>query len=468
MRPLRLARIVWLLAGMAMLPCQALAHSAERGFVLLLPTAHVIAGGALAVAASFFIVALIPDERFLKLFAKTKEFGLIPLPPTIVTSTLSAALLVLLIWVGFAGSRDPLENPLPLAIWTIWWVVIVLAHPVLGNAWAWLNPFAGPYALMASGWRPPLAFPSRLSYAPALLMFLVFAWFQLVYPSPEDPGKLAAAVSAYAALTLLAVFLFGPAAWLGRADPFAVFLRLLGLFSVFCRQSPTDARLALRLPGARLAEVEPMPTAGILFILLTLSSVSFDALSNSFWWLSLGGINPLDFPGRTAVMAFNTWGLIAAFLILLALFVLAVAAGWALSGRPKPFSTILGRLVLALIPISIAFHFAHYLVDILVNGQYAVLAVNDPLGRGWHMLGLEHMHVTTSFLNTASGAATIFTVQTVAIVVGHIVSVAVAHLIVAGEGLPARVGRLLETPLTVLMVAYTAFGLWTLSAPTIS
>lgn len=451
-----------------MLPCRALAHSAERGFVLLLPTAHIIAGGALAVAASFLIIALIPDKTFLGFFVKAKRLGRVPMPPPAAASVLSALFLALLIWSGFSGSRDPLENALTLTIWTVWWVVIVLIHPILGNAWAWLNPFSGPYSLIAGEPRPRLVFPDGLSYVPALLIFFAFAWFQLVYPSPEDPEKLAAAVLAYSVLTFLAVCLFGPAMWLGRADPFAIFLRLLGLFSAFCRASPKHATLTLRAPGARLADIEPMPVAGVLFILLTLSSVSFDALANTFWWLALGGVNPLDFPGRTALMGLNSWGLIAAFLVLAFLFAAAVGAGWALSGRLKPFLHVLGRFVLALIPISIAFHFAHYLVDILINGQYILLAIDDPLGRGWHVLGLDHMHVTTSFLNTASGATMIFAIQTVAIVVGHIVGVAVAHLMVVCEGLPAWAGRLLETPLTILMIAYTAFGLWTLSAPAIA
>ena len=47
----------------------------------------------------------------------------------------------------------------------------------------------------------------------------------------------------------------------------------------------------------------------MLFVLLTLSSVSFDGLSRTFWWLALGGINPLEYPGRTAVVDRNTFGL---------------------------------------------------------------------------------------------------------------------------------------------------------------
>ena len=136
---------------------------------------------------------------------------------------------MLLIAAGLLGPHDPAENLLPLAIWTMWWVVIVLLHPLFGNLWAGLNPFTGLHALAvkASGTRlarPPLAYPAWLAYWPAFLIYFAFAWFQLVDPAPEDPTRLALVVIGYLAATLAAVMVFGPERWLGRADPFAVFL----------------------------------------------------------------------------------------------------------------------------------------------------------------------------------------------------------------------------------------------------
>lgn len=150
-----------------------------------------------------------------------------------------------------------------------------------------------------------------------------------------------------------------------------------------------------------------------MLVLLILSAVSFDGLSNTFWWLSLAGINPLEFPGRTAVMGLNTLGL----------------------------------------------------TDLLVNGQYAALVLNDPLGRGWNLIGLRDFHVTQSLLNTAGGALAIFSIQTAATVTGHMLSVAVAHRLVIGMERGARLVP--ELPLAFLMVACTAFGPWLLSAPAI-
>lgn len=409
------------------------AHSAERGFVLLLPTGNIIAAGTIAVAVSFTVLLFVKDSWFKGMFACEVALGRLPLPPSRVINFVAALLFVALIWNGMNGTRDPLENLLTLTVWVLWWVVIVLLHPVIGNLWAWLNPF---------GWvraQPRFTFPA---YVPAFVIFAGFAWFQLVSPSPEDPAVLAKAVAAYLVIGFAGVLLFGTEAWLTKGDPFAIFMRLLAAAAPFHRRD--DGTLCLRLPGGGLARLAPLPVAGVLFVLLTLASVSFDGFANTFIWLSLGGINPLDYPGRTAAIGHNTLGLAGAFLLLTILYSLACRLSWHLAGR----------FVYSLIPISIAFHFAHYLTDLLVNGQYLLVA-----------LGLQETHPTASFLNTASGAFTIYSVQTISIVAGHVVGVAIGHLI-AIDLAPGNSLRH-EWPLAVLMVAYTAFGLWTLSAPAI-
>src|SRR5690554_6453126 len=46
---------------------EAFAHASNRGHVLLLPTGHYLVGGAIAVAASFLALALLPPASFAKL-----------------------------------------------------------------------------------------------------------------------------------------------------------------------------------------------------------------------------------------------------------------------------------------------------------------------------------------------------------------------------------------------------------------
>jgi hypothetical protein len=437
----------------------AMAHASGRGFVMLLPTNYVIWGGALAVLVSFVAVSLLPHRAPDKQMAE-REAGA-PSGLGVAVSLLGALMIGLIIVSGLMGPNDPAENLLPLGVWTLWWVVIVLLHPLFGNLWGVLNPFTGPHAVLMRGRAPPFSYPGWLSYWPAVVIFFAFAWFQLVYPAPEDRDVLALVLIAYLGFTLLAVLLFGPGSWLRRGDPFGVFLHQLGSAAPMSSQG-------LRLPGAGLLSLPPLPLSGTLFVLLTLSSISFDGFANTFFWLSRVGINPLDYPGRTAMMGANTLGLLGSFIVLAAFFFGAVFAGWLWSGRSAGFLKLCGRLVYSLIPISIAYHFAHYLGDTLVNLQYLAVELSDPFHTGADLLGLGDFHVTASFLNTASGTLAIFTAQTAAIVLGHIVGVAVAHAMLAETELPRAGALRLEGPLAISMVAYTAFGLWLLAAPSIA
>ena len=229
----------------------------------------------------------------------------------------------LLIVAGLVGSRDPLANPLPLFVWTVWWVGLTLLHAVFGNLWAWLNPWTGPMHLAAAHQRRAArrraSSPGRswLGYAPAIAIFLGFGWLELVYPAPDDPD--AAGVGGGG---LLAGDAGGDAGVRGdgngsqRGEPFAIFFRLVAGLSPFVVERDADSRPR---PGAGMARRAargrhpPLPLSGALFVLLTLSTVSFDGVSRTFRWLALWGINPLEFPGRSAVMAINTLGMLGAF-----------------------------------------------------------------------------------------------------------------------------------------------------------
>lgn len=455
-------RLALALAALGLMTAPALAHAAGRGFVMLLPTGWVIAGGALAVLVSFVAVSLLPR------LAMKAPAPIMPLSPGVAqgVSLVSALILAGLIVMGFVGPRDPVENLLPLAIWTLWWVGIVMLHPLFGNLWEALNPFTGPAALLRGRFgrdegAPPLRYPAWVSYWPAVLIFFGFAWFQLVWPAPEDPAILATAVLVYFAVSFAGVLGFGTKDWLGKGDPFAVFLAQLGAGAPFSRDG-------LRWPGAGLLSLPALSTSGVIFVLLTLGTITFDGFANTFLWLSAIGINPLDYPGRTQVMGANTLGLLLVSGVLAVGFFIAVWTGWLWAGRPHSLARLCGRLVYSLIPISIAYHFAHYLSDTLVKTQYLMLALNDPLQSGADLFGIGHAHVMTSFQNTASGAMAIYAVQTSALVIGHVIGVAVAHSMAVEEGLPPGRVMKLELPLALCMVGYTGFGLWLLGAPAIA
>lgn len=449
----------------------AIAHGSERGFVLLLPTGYYLVGGALAVAASFVLIALVPAALVNRLATARIALGSVPAPSPVPTSFVAFFAMVMLVAAGIYGSRDPLENPLPLAVWTVWWVALVLLHAIFGNLWTYLNPWSGPYRLaeyLLQGKLGRLAYPDWLGYWPAVVLFFAFAWLELVYPAPDDPERLAIAVAAYWLIAFAGMLAFGEQIWTHRAEPFSIFFRFVAGLSPFIVEEERDGtKISLGWPGAALLKREALPASGVLFVLLTLSSVSFDGLSKTFWWLALGGINPLEYPGRSAVVDRNTLGLLFALAALAICYWASVRLGWTFAGMGRSLKPPLGAFVYSIIPISIAFHFSHYLTVLLVNGQYALIAASDPFGMGLDLFGLRNMHVTTSFLNTYDSVRLIWNLQTAGIVVGHIAGIVLAHLLALrhfGEGRSAVASQL---PLAALMVLYTLFGLWLLSTPTI-
>jgi hypothetical protein len=455
----------------------AWAHAAEKGFVLLLPTQYYIVGGTLAVAASFLFLLLVPSGALRRVLSARVDLA--PLPRISATATSAGAfvLLVLLLVTGWLGSRDPLENPLPLTVWTLWWGGLTLAHALFGNLWALLNPWIAPYRLMrrlfngpGSTEQPLLTYPARFGYGPAILGFLAFAWFELVDPAPDDPARLALATVVYSGITLSGMLLFGERAWLSKAECFSVFFGFVALLAPFSIESleparPERRRLRLTCPGSSLAKRDVLPLSGILFVLLTLASVSFDGLSKTFWWLGLGGINPLEFPGRSAVMERNSLGLAAMWAGLVLAYGLAIAAGWRLAGGGTPLKACLGAFVLPILPISIGYHFAHYLTAFMVNLQYAVLAISDPFAKCWDLLGLGHPEVAVSFLSNFDAVSAIWKLQAGAVVLVHVMAVVLAHAVAVERHDTTRAATASQLPLAALMIGYTLFGLWLLAAP---
>jgi hypothetical protein len=454
------------------------AHVSGQAFILLLPTHLYVAGGTIAVAASFLLLALVPARAFDGARRARRWLpGIVPPEPvrarlSAATSLGSAALAVLLVGAGVAGSRDPLSNPLPLAVWTVWWMGLAWAHAVAGNLWAHLNPWTGPHQLLTAlpplrAWReqPPMQYPALAGHWPAVAFFLAFAWFELVHPAPFDPAILAGAVAAYLLVHLLGVVAFGPACWLERAEPFSVFFRMIAWMAplgVAPRDDRAGARAVfLTVPSFRLLDRPPLPPSAVAFVLLALASVSFDGLARTFTWLSWLGVNPLDYPGRSALMVPNTLGLLGTFGLLALAYAVVVRVAGRLGARPGA-----GRFVLSIAPIAVAYHVAHYLPVFLVDAQYALKAASDPFALGWDLLGTADLHVIASILMDPAWVYPIWRTQVAIIVAGHVAGVWVAHGLALRAAPTARAAVLGQLPLMALMIAYTMLGLWLLASPT--
>ncbi|WP_348646677.1 hypothetical protein [Mesorhizobium sp. NZP2234] len=420
-------------------------------------------------AVSFLVLALLPAafiDRFWRQRLPLLTFG-----DTARTSLslISFAGFATLIAAGLFGSRDPLSNPLPLVIWTLLWAGLTLLQGAVGDIWSWLNPWVGPWRLASrlrgASDEGPWRLPRWIGCWPAVILFFAFAWFELIDPAPDDPARLALAAGIYWLFSFLAMLMFGYRAWSRSGEFLTIFFSMVARFAPVERDE--KGRLALCWPGAKLLAAEPLPPSGIAFLLLTLSSVSFDGLSKTFFWLGLFGVNPLEFPGRTAVIGSGSLGLVLTFVLLAAVFLLAVVLGQRLAGSGPPLTQAAGLLVWSIVPIALAYHVAHYLTALLVDGQYALAALSDPFALGWNLFGTADMQVEAGIVAGAASAWWLWNIQAGAIILGHVLAVLVAHGFAWRlHPQPAR-AAFSQFPLTLLMIAYTVFGLWLLATPTV-
>ena len=468
-------KYLMLIGGGTVIPQLAFAHAGHRGYVMLLPTELFMVGGAVVVALTFaamiFVTRKSTSGKFL--ISETSD---IEIQPKFWASLLSLLMLLLLVWIGFTGNRDPMKNLLTMTVWVYWWIGLTMATAAFGNIWGIVSPWPALLKLLSKFQKisvftkRSLENSKRLAYWPATLLFFGFAWLELIHPSPMDPEVLAKYILLYLFITTLGIILFGGKSWLKMGEPFTVFFRMVGWLSPIYWKSSVEKneeftqQISIRWPCAGLLRSESLPTGGVAFVLLVLSTVSFDGLSKTFWWLSIVGINPLEFPGRTAMILPNTLGLCSTFLLFLVVFYATQGLASRLNQEVQQTSSF----IYSMIPIAFGYHFAHYLPTFLVDIQYAFIALSDPFGVGWNLFGTAEWNVTSSYLTNYDSVVLIWLLQVLSIVLAHVGAVIVSHLLHLHESESLQKSMMGQVPATLLMIGYTVFGLWLLSTPVVS
>jgi hypothetical protein len=444
-----------LLAGQA---APAFGHSAEQGFILLLPTDVYITAGALAVAASILLVSFLGRKipQWLSNPVKMTSPNPRPIP---ITSIASTAFLFAAIWIGLSGPRDPLGNILPLTIWILWWIGFVTCLPIFGNLWAHINPWTGVFSILSGSQKAPLRLPHSIGVWPGVLIFLGFHIFAIADISPSDPYRLALVTAWYWTSTLVGMLLFGGRSWLTRAECFTIFFTLIASLAPLQKSK-------LGMPGWATIRLENIGLSHAAFCIVMLGAGSFDGLHETFWWLAKIGINPLEFPGRSAVVWTSTLGMIGTCIVLGAVFSASIWIGNSLANNPNvSLINALAPFALSLVPIAFGYHVAHYLTSFLVGLQYSAIAISDPFATGADLIGFAKLQVTTGFLSDPDSVRIIWLIQAGVVVISHILAVMMAHTSASQLYKTQREILLSQSALSLLMIAYTVFGLWLLASP---
>lgn len=438
-----------LAAALCILPGAGFACALPPSVILTLPTGHYITAAALTVAMTAMLGAMagrMPSMRAVLVHERKVRVS------ASLTSYLSFLGFLGLVFVGWFGSRDPMHNLMTLVFWTGVWIAVPLASMLLGNLWRGINPWTGPVriARMLLG-RTGSAGLTRLGHWPAVCGYAGFVWFQMVSLSPDDPAVLAVVAGTY----WLVIFVLAVAEgedWLGQGEFLCVLFGLIAKIAPFWSDA-SDSRIRLMRgwPGTQVLAMPPLTPSAVVFVTLALAALTFDGLSDTFWWQGIIGQNPLEPMGRSAVMVQNSAGLLAVWVATLGLLLAGLRVTRAMGGAQGP-------VLLSFLAIAAGYHAAHYLVMLLTAGQYTLAALNDPFFQGDSWLGLPPFYVSFGFLTDPSVMPLIYGAQFAAILGAHLLAV-VLSLRLAGRSGTA----LAHLPMTVLMVAYTVLGLWLLS-----
>lgn len=466
----------------------ASAHSFGRVYNLPVPFWLYAWGAVAALAASFVVVGYFVsagthaqtrwqrDLTASPFVAWTRRLRLLR-----VLQTLSVAALLLCLLAGFAGSQNAYRN----INMTLFWIVFVLGFAYLtavaGDLYARINP----WRLLAVGLgkflrRYPqglFQYPRSLNYWPAVLLYMAFIWVELF--ARVGPWGLSLALAVYTAINLIGVGLVGLRDWFHYCEFFSVFLRLIA------RMAPLEfvpgdgqhgSRLRLRAPFSGVLDA-PAENFGLLvFVLFMLSSTAFDGLRETvvwqkiFWldlykdWLSeWAGKNPLAaYPlMRQIFLGWQTFWLVASPFVYLAIYLFFIWLTQKATRSEKSLRLLALEFALPLLPIALVYNITHYYTLIQTQGLQVIRLLSDPLGKGWNLFGTGQWLLRGNIPD----AGTVWHVQVVLIVLGHIVSVYLAHKVALRVFPTQRAAVISQIPMLFLMMFFTTAGLWILSQP---
>ncbi|MBI3710568.1 MAG: hypothetical protein HY246_23225 [Proteobacteria bacterium] len=381
---------------------------------------------------------------------------------------LIVVLFTLVIAAGLFGRQHPFKNIAPIAFWIFGWVGLSILAAVIGDLWTLVNPWATLFrwseALRdrlspGSRRRHDHRYPGRVDAWPAVILFMVFVWGELLWDGSDRPRSLALALLIYSLLTWVGMAAFGCRVWQERAEIFSIAFGIFGRFAPLAlRIENGSARWLLRPYAIGLLTREPLTPARVAFVLAMLATVTFDGfLETPAWAAILGGLASDE---REAEIV-ATLALAAFPLLLAALYVGTIALSARAAGSRRALREIAGAFILTLVPIALAYHIAHNLGYLLLVGQYAIPIASDPFGYGWDLFGTTLYLVDLRVVDPRF----IWYVAVGVIVLGHVIAVGLAHrtaLDVFGDRQRAFVSQL---PMLALMIAYTTMSLWILAQP---
>ncbi len=388
-----------------------------------------------------------------------------------VAGLVGVGLFVLVVYSGFAGAQVPNANFSVNFVYVVFWVGLPIASALFGDIFWALSPWrtcARAIGALARRLRPgremkpPLAYPGWLGAWPAVAGLVGFGWLELVYVAPnrDSPSLIAALSLGYFLAMLLGMLVFGIERWSEQGDAFAV------EFNLFSRLSALVVENGVLYGRRPLSGLPDLPLRrGTIFLLCAIIGITtFDGFSNGGIWRAdepnlQNLVADLGFHQTSALELTYTLGLIFCILLVAGVYRLGIAGVRSVSDRYDS-GQLEHAFVHTLVPIAFAYLLAHYFSYIVWQGQTMGYLISDPLGNGADLLGTSGYQIDYRIISFAA----IWYVQVAALIAGHVAGLTLAHdraLSMYPEPEQAVRGQYW---MLAVMVAFTSFGLWLLSA----
>jgi hypothetical protein len=379
-------------------------------------------------------------------------------------------LFALVLYSGFAGAQVTQANFSVTFIYVVFWVGLPVLSVLFGDVFRAFSPWrtcARALTALVGALRrgrsggPPLRYPVRLGVWPAIAGLVGFAWLELVYVERDSPSTLAALSLGYFLVMLVGMLLFGVEQWSTQGDGFGVYFGLLSRLSALVRGEDGSVYGRRLLSGVTSLQVGP----GVVTLICALiGTTTFDGFSNGGIWRkdepSLQNVfADVGFAATPAQELAYSVGLVLCILLVIGVYRLGIIGVHSVSGRYDR-DALTRAFAHTLVPIGFAYVLAHYFSLLLWQSQAMVYLISDPLGHGSNLFGTSGYQIDYHVISYAG----IWYVQVAALVAGHVAGLALAHdRALALYKDPEEAVRSQYWMLAV-MVAFTSFGLWLLSA----
>ena len=489
--------IVVVATAMAMSPVYA--HGFGERYDLPLPLNLFMVAAAAAVAASFVVIGLFVNKPPGEFRYPTLNLLAVPVLGAVLRSKvftcafklIGVAVFLLLIATSLFGVNKPVENFSPTFVWIIWWVGMGYICALLGNLWMLVNPWRtmfewveGFLAGEDDGDEGLLNYPESWGVWPAVILFFIFAWLENVYNGAQAPFKLGLFILVYSAITWSGMLLFGKHVWLRSGEAFSVLFGLFARFSpteiatsgddemescvdsleCFQHADPNERQFNLRPYAVGLATRGVVSASMAVFVILTLATVTFDGISETSAWLNVqDALHPVISP--LPVDTFGTIDTLGLLFIPVLFLTVYLGFSWVLrlfeGTADTPVFDVAKVFVLSLVPIALAYNMAHFISLLAIQGQGIIPLLSDPFGFDWDLFGTAGYLIDITIISPGF----VWWVSIIAIVLGHILSVYIAHIISLRRMPTSALAVKSQYPMLALMIVYTATSLWIIAQP---